>query len=75
VAFLDAVRPAFGVISVGFENSYNIPNTEVLTRLEQRHSEVLRTDLDGLISIRTDGRRLELETMRWSEPDGLYSAF
>ena len=75
VAFLDAVRPAFGVISVGFENSYNIPNTEVLTRLEQRHSEVLRTDLDGLISIRTDGRRLELDTMRWSEPDGLYSAF
>jgi competence protein ComEC len=75
VPFLDAVRPAFGVISVGFENSYNIPNAEVLKRLEQRHAEVLRTDLEGLISIRSDGRRLELDTMRWLEPGGLYSAF
>lgn len=75
VPFLDAVRPAFGVISAGFENSFGNPNAEVLKRLEQRHTEVLRTDLAGLVSIRTDGRRFQLETMRWLEPTGLYSAF
>jgi competence protein ComEC len=74
-AFLDAVHPAFGVISVGFANSYNIPSRDVLDRLEERHVDVLRTDLDGLVSIRTDGRRIHLETMRGAEPGGLYSAF
>lgn len=73
--FLDAVRPAFGVISAGFENSFNNPSPEVVRRLDERHVEVLRTDLWGLVSIRSDGRRFQLETARWSEPRGLYAAF
>lgn len=60
--FLDAVRPAFGIISVGFENSYGHPNREVLERLAQHGAAVLRTDLDGLVTIRSDGRRLHVET-------------
>jgi beta-lactamase superfamily II metal-dependent hydrolase len=47
----------------------------VLRRLEERHVKVLRTDLWGLVSIRSDGRRFQLETARWSEPRGLYGAF
>jgi competence protein ComEC len=60
--FLDAVRPAFGIISVGYENSYGHPNRDVIDRLEARGAAVLRTDLDGLITIRSDGRRLHVET-------------
>jgi competence protein ComEC len=60
--FLDTVHPAFAVISDGFENSYGHPNAVVLDRLEQRHAEILRTDRDGLITIRTDGRRLHVDT-------------
>jgi competence protein ComEC len=60
--FLDAVRPTFALISAGFENSYGHPNRDVLGRLAQRGAAVLRTDLDGLVTIRSDGRRLHVET-------------
>ena len=60
--FLDAVSPAFAVISLGFENSYGFPNPDVLARLAERHAAVFRTDLDGLVTIRSDGQLLHVET-------------
>ena len=60
--FLSAVNPMFAVISAGFENSYGHPNPAVLERLGEHHAAILRTDRDGLITIRTDGRRLWVET-------------
>jgi competence protein ComEC len=59
--FLDALRPAVAVISDGFENSFHHPHPDVLARLEAHHAEILRTDRLGLITIRTDGRRLSIE--------------
>jgi len=49
---------------VGTDNSYGHPNRDVLARLGEHHAEVLRTDQHGLITVRTDGRRLTVET-RW----------
>jgi competence protein ComEC len=63
--FLDAVAPSFAIISAGFENSFGHPHKDVLARLAGQHSAVVRTDLDGLITVRTDGRRLWLDTMAW----------
>jgi competence protein ComEC len=60
--FLDAVQPTFALISAGFENSYGHPNRDVVDRLAQHGATVLRTDLDGLVTIRSDGRRLHVET-------------
>jgi competence protein ComEC len=60
--FLNAVSPVFAIISDGFENSYGHPAPEVISRLEQHHAGILRTDQDGLITIRSDGRRLSVET-------------
>ena len=60
--FLNAVSPAFAIISDGFENSYGHPHPDVIARLEQHHAGILRTDRDGLITIRSDGRRLSVET-------------
>jgi competence protein ComEC len=60
--FIEAARPAFAVISAGFENSYGHPHPLVLDRLHQHHAEILRTDSDGLITIRTNGRRITVET-------------
>jgi competence protein ComEC len=60
--FLDALHPWFAVISVGFENSYGHPHPAIVDRLAGRHATILRTDRDGLITIRTDGRRLRVET-------------
>jgi competence protein ComEC len=61
-AFLDAATPAFAVISVGVDNSYGHPNRDVLARLGEHHAEILRTDRNGLVTVRTDGRRLTVET-------------
>jgi competence protein ComEC len=60
--FLRAVEPTYAVISAGFENSYGHPNRDVIDRLERNGAIVLRTDLDGLITVRTDGRHLRVET-------------
>ncbi len=58
--FLDAVHPAFGLISVGYENSYGHPSHQTLDNLAERRVEVLRTDESGLITIRTDGRQITI---------------
>ena len=64
--FLDLARPAFAVLSAGFENSYGHPHAEVLKRYQERQACVLRTDLDGLVTVRSDGRRLQMDMGRWS---------
>jgi competence protein ComEC len=60
--FLASVAPAFAVISAGYQNSYGHPHRDVIERLEQHHAAVLRTDLDGLVTVRSDGRKLYVET-------------
>ena len=64
--FLDAVAPSIALISDGFENSFGHPHKDVLARLQDRHTAVLRTDLDGLITVRTDGQHLFTDTKKWS---------
>jgi competence protein ComEC len=66
--FLDAVSPSIALISDGFENSFGHPHKDVLARLHDRHAAVLRTDLDGLITVLTDGQHLSMTTDRWSTP-------
>lgn len=68
-AFLDALRPAFAVASAGWENAYNLPHPNVVARLAERRVMLLRTDRDGLVSIRTDGRRFTVETRLWPAPE------
>jgi len=62
--FLSASAPLFGIISVGWENSYGHPHRDVLERLAQHGVTMYRTDVDGAVTIRTDGKRLRIETGR-----------
>jgi competence protein ComEC len=64
-SFLDAVGPSIAMISAGFQNSFGHPHRDVIGRLAERRTAVLRTDLDGLVTVRTDGKRLWFDTMRW----------
>jgi len=66
--FLSLVRPAFAIISDGFENPYSFPHQEVVDRLRRRRTAVFRTDRDGYVTIRTDGKRFQVETWRWPVP-------
>ena len=60
--FLDAVSPTFALISDGFENSFRHPHPQVLERLAAHRATILRTDLQGLTTIRTDGHKVSVET-------------
>lgn len=48
--FLDFIKPNFAFISVG-KNNYKHPDEEVLKRLMDREINVLRTDINGTITI------------------------
>lgn len=54
-AFLQAVSPSIGVISCGKDNSYNHPHEKVVNRLTDAGVEIYRTDIDGTITVVSDG--------------------
>jgi competence protein ComEC len=58
---LNAVQPAFAVISVGFDNTYGHPSPATLNALSARHAAIYRTDEHGLVRIISDGRRIRVE--------------
>jgi competence protein ComEC len=60
--FLEAVAPEIVVISVGEENDFGHPCTELLERLEEL--PVYRTDEHGTVEVITDGTRMWVETGR-----------
>ncbi len=62
-AFVDAVDARTAVFPVGYRNRFLHPNGEVLARYQARGTAILRTDLDGAVTIRA-GARLEVETTR-----------
>lgn len=64
-AFLQRVNPRWSVISVGYGNRFGHPHREVLQRLNHYTGEgVLRTDQDGAVVFRTDGRGMTIDTVR-----------
>jgi competence protein ComEC len=65
--FLDAASPSIAIVSAGFENSFGHPHRDVITRLATRHAAILRTDLDGLVTVRTDGVSLWFDETAWQD--------
>ncbi len=63
--FLDAARPAVALISAAGSDWMRLPSEKVVAALRQRRALVLRTDQDGLVWVRSDGRRLEPGALRW----------
>ncbi|MBQ6975339.1 MAG: DNA internalization-related competence protein ComEC/Rec2 [Selenomonadaceae bacterium] len=62
--FLRAVNPKCAVISVGYGNNFGHPRAEVLERLESLGVKIFRTDINGLIKFKTDGKKLSVETFQ-----------
>lgn len=59
-AFLQAVGPAYAVISCGSGNDYGHPRRETLQALGVVGSEILRTDQQGTIVITSNGQSLQV---------------
>ena len=61
--FLDAVSPAYAVISCGQDNTYGHPAAATMERLQNRNIAMFRTDKQGTIRFLCDGDTL------WSDMD------
>jgi competence protein ComEC len=62
ISLLRAAAPALAVISAGRGNRYGHPHAAVLRRYRAIGADVLRTDRDGAVTLRTDGRMVEVRT-------------
>ena len=62
--FLAAAQPRLAVISVGRDNNFGHPAPEVIERLRKNGIKIYRTDEDGAVVCRTDGKTLRVGTFR-----------
>lgn len=60
VDFLRVVQPSLAVISVGAQNRYGHPHTEVLDLLTALGSQIKRTDQLGTVTVVSDGQQVFL---------------
>lgn len=70
-ALLDAVHPRFAVISCGAGNGYGHPHAATLRLLAARGVTLHRTDLEGDVSLTTDGASIALEGTRATDAASL----
>lgn len=66
-AWLDRLQPKAAVVSVGRRNTYGHPSAETLGRLAHHGVSVWRTDEEGDVTLRTDGRTMTVEGRRGRE--------
>lgn len=62
--FLKAVSPRYAVISVGADNRYHLPATAVLSRLADGGAALYRTDLQGTVTVQSDGETITVTTAK-----------
>jgi len=61
--FVETVSPKFSVISVG-KNNFGHPGKEVIGRLEEKSHEIFRTDKNGAVLFKTNGKKVIIKTVR-----------
>lgn len=60
--FLEKLGAEYGMISVGVRNFYGHPNQSTLERLKENDTQIRRTDTQGALFIRTDGKQYTVQT-------------
>mgnify|MGYP004445330755 FL=1 len=61
--FLKKVNPKYAIIGVGINNKFGHPSQSVIEALNKMNVEIYRTDLMGEIIIKSDGKKVELESI------------
>jgi competence protein ComEC len=68
-AWLTATRPSLAIVSAGATNPFGHPAEVTLRRLRAAGADVWRTDRDGEVGVRTNGRVIEVHAVtgrtRW----------
>lgn len=63
-SFLSQVKPEIAIISVGPNNSYNLPKNAILKRLENIGATIYRTDELGTILLTSDGTNNDIKSLK-----------
>lgn len=64
ILFMRTFMPEYAIISVGKNNKYGHPFNETLDMLDQMDAKVYRTDVNGNIIVKSDGKSLSIETSK-----------
>src|SRR5712692_5885276 len=62
--FISAVAPRWAVVPAGYRNRFGHPNREVLERYHSAGVQILRTDLDGAVSVVLSDSKVEITSER-----------
>jgi competence protein ComEC len=62
--FLQRVKPEYSLFTVGKDNRWGFPKGKILENYREINSQVLRTDLQGAISVYSKQAGLEVEGYR-----------
>ncbi|MBI5700933.1 DNA internalization-related competence protein ComEC/Rec2 [Candidatus Saganbacteria bacterium] len=62
IAFLNAIKPQDAIISVGAKNRYFHPHPSTLKKFEEIGTNVYRTDLNGTVTVDTDGEEYHIKS-------------
>lgn len=68
--FLNKVNPEYAIISVGKNNSYNHPNQVTINKLEKKNIEIHRTDQEGSIFLKSDGKTINITSKKTNTNGG-----
>jgi len=60
--FLEAASPQYAVISAGYGNKFGHPHTETLQRFAEINTKIYRTDKQGAIVFKSDGKNITVDT-------------
>jgi len=58
--FLQAMEPSVAIYSAGADNEYGHPHDEVIERMNSMGIETFGTDVNGTVTVTTDGREYEV---------------
>lgn len=62
--FLKKVKPSYAIVSVGLNNTYNLPSSKIVERLKKQNISVYRTDESGTINVTSDGDNINIEAVK-----------
>jgi competence protein ComEC len=62
--FIAAVAPRWAIVPVGYRSRFGHPNAEVLERYRTAGVQIVRTDLDGAVTVHMGGAELGVDTER-----------
>jgi competence protein ComEC len=64
--FVDAVHPRYAMFTTGYLNRFGHPKEEIVERYREAGSTLLRSDVEGAVSIAMDAQAFKLESYRKS---------